>query len=281
MKFVLGLTNWPEHWELTNRAAVKAEELGFWGLSMPDHYVRGGGTNAGTLDSWFALAHLASKTKLIHVGTMVTPIPLRPPALLAKMVATVDVISNGRTFLGVGAGWLRREFEAYSEWNESSVRVSKTEEGLKLIRDLWTKEKVDFLGKYYRVGGGVLEPKPIQKPHPPLLFGGSGPRMLRFAGKYGEIVFLPPDLKLGFAEAKNMVLDSAKESKRTGKISFATGSPVHESGRGPAEYIPERFQRAVLEAQKNGCEYFDFSVPENGLLDSMSDFAKNVIPSFT
>jgi len=182
LKFIVGPTNWHENWELSNRAAMKAEGLGFWGLSMPDHYLRSGGRNAGTLDSWFALAHLASKTNVIHVGTMVTPIPLRPPPRLAKMVSTVDLISNGRTFLGVGAGCLRIEFEAYSEWNESSIRVSKTEEGLKLILDLWTKEKVEFHGKYYRADGGVLEPKPIQKPHPPILFGGSGSRMLRLAG---------------------------------------------------------------------------------------------------
>ena len=265
---------------MTNRAAIKADELGFWGVSMPDHYMRRG-TNAGTLDSWFALAHLASKTSLVHVGTMVTPIPLRPPALLAKMVSTVDIISNGRTFLGVGAGWLRSEFEAYGEWNEPSVRVSKTDEGLRLIRDFWTKKEVDFHGKYYHVKGGVLEPKPIQKPHPLLLFGGSGRRMLRLAGKYGNIVFLPPDMKLDFNEAKNIVLEAAQENKRTENFSFAAGSPINESGHGPAKYSRERFQHAVREAEKNGCEYFDFSIPENELLESMDDFAKNVIPSFT
>lgn len=276
----MGLTNWYEHWELTNRATIKADELGFWGVSMPDHYMRRG-TNLGTLDSWFALAHLASRTSVIHVGTMVTPIPFRPPPLLAKMVSTVDVISNGRTFLGVGAGWLRSEFEAYGEWDEPSVRVSKTEEGLRLILDFWTKREVDFRGKYYHVKGGVLEPKPIQKPHPPLLFGGSGPRMLRLAGKYGDIVFLPPDMKLDFNEAKNIILEAAKENNRTDKFSFAAGSPLNETGRGPATYNRERFRKAVLEAEKNGCEYFDFTITENELIDSMNDFAKNVMPSFT
>ncbi|HYY92521.1 MAG TPA: LLM class flavin-dependent oxidoreductase [Candidatus Dormibacteraeota bacterium] len=280
MKFVLGLTNWFEHWELTKQATVRAEELGFWGLSMPDHYVRSGGSNAGTLDSWIALAHLASRTKVIRVGTMVTPIPLRPPALLAKMVSTVDVLSNGRTFLGVGAGWLEREFEAYSEWDEPSVRVSKTEEGLRLILDLWTKKEVDFNGKYYHAKGGVLEPKPVQRPHPLLLFGGSGRRMLRLAGKYGNIVFLQPDLKLDVADAKKIVLETAKENMRTGKLSFAMGSPMNESGHGPAKYSPERFRQAVSEAEKSGCEYFDFSIPDAGMLESMNDFAKNVMQTF-
>ncbi len=129
---------------------------------MPDHYLRAEGRDDATLDSWFALAHLASITNKIHVGTMVTPIPFRPPALLAKMVATLDVISNGRTFLGIGAGWSKREFEAYGEWNNSAVRVSKTEEGVKLILSLWTEKRTDFHGKYYHSKEGILEPKPIQ-----------------------------------------------------------------------------------------------------------------------
>jgi len=281
LKFILGLTNWHEYWELTKRAATKAEELGFWGVSMPDHYVRAGRLNAGTLDSWLALTHLASQTRVVHVGTMVTPIPFRPPALLAKMVSTVDVISDGRTFLGVGAGWSRGEFEAYSEWNDSSIRVSKTEEGVRLIRDLWTKEKVEFQGKYYHSKGGVLEPKPIQKPHPPFLFGGSSPRMLRLAGKYANIVFLPPDMNLDFIEAKTIVLNAAKKNKRTSKFSFAAGSPISPEKHGPPKYDSESLRQALLEADKNGCEYFDFSVPENGLLDSMSDFARKVMPSFS
>ena len=228
------------------------------------------------MESWFALAHLASMTSQIRVGTMVTPIPLRPPALLAKMVSTVDVLSSGRTFLGVGAGWQKREFEAYSEWDEPSVRISKTEEGLRLILDLWTEKEVDFHGKYYHSKGGVLEPKPVQRPHPLLLFG-SGRRMLRLAGKYGDIVFLQPDLKLDIADAKKIVLEAARQSSRTGKLSFAMGSPMNESGHGPAKYSQERFRQAVSEAEKNGCEYFDFTIPDAEMLESMNDFAKNVM----
>jgi len=196
------------------------------------------------------------------------------------MVSTVDVISMGRTFLGVGAGWSRREFEAYSEWNEPSVRVAKTEEGLRLILDFWTKDKVEFQGKYYHAIGGVLEPKPIQKPHPPLLFGGLSRRMLQLAGKYGDIVFLPPLDRLSFIEAKDIVLRAAKESKRTTKFSFASDSPVDKGEQGPPKYDLDRFRSAALEAEKNECGYFVLSIPENGLIDSMNDFARNVMSSF-
>ena len=280
MKFILSLPNWYKDWELVVSAAIRADELGLWGLAMPDHYLRAQGRDDATLDSWIGLCHLASKTNAIHVGTMVTPIPFRPPAILAKMVSTLDVISKGRTFLGVGAGWSRREFEAYSEWNEPSVRVSKTEEGLGLILDLWTKDKVEFQGKYYHVKGGALEPKPIQKPHPPLMFGGLNRRMLKLAGKYGDIVFLPPLDRLSFIEAKDIVRKAAKESKRTTKFSFAADSPADIGQHHPPKYDLDRFRNAVLEAEKNECDYFVLSVPEDGLIDSLSDFGRNVMPSF-
>ncbi len=279
MKFILGLDNSVEHWELTKTAAIEADSIGFWGLSLPDHYMEAHRMGAGTLESWLALSHLASKTTSVHLGTMVSPIPLRPPALLAKMVATADVISNGRSFLGVGAGWMQAEFDAYSQWDTPRVRVSKTEEGLRLIKELWTRESVDFQGKYFHARGAVLEPKPVQRPNPPLLFGGSSPRMLRLAGRWGDIVFLPPDMKLDFSDAKNIVVESVKKSRRTSQLSFATGLPFRDN-HGVVKYDRERFERGVRQAEENGCEYFDFSVPAHGLLDSMKDFSVNVMPSF-
>ena len=277
VKYILELSNWYRDWELVKEAAIIADKLGFWGIAMADHYLRAEGRDDATLDSWFALAHLASRTNTIHVGTLVTPIPFRPPAILAKMVATLDIISNGRTFLGVGAGWSRREFEAYSEWNDPIVRASKTEEGIRLMLGLWTERKTEFQGEYYHFKGGVLEPKPIQKPHPPLLFGGTGPRILKLAGKYGDIIFLPPEIKPSFNEAKGLVLKAAKESERTTRFSFAATSPSNRGGGSDSKYDPKALGEAVLEAEKNRCEYFVLSFPEDGLLKSMSDFARNVM----
>jgi FMNH2-dependent dimethyl sulfone monooxygenase len=84
--------------------------------------------------------------------------------MLAKMVSTVDILSNGRAILGVGAGWSKEEFEGHSEWNEPKIRVNKTIEGLELMVKLWTQKEVTFEGKYYRAKAAVLEPKPVQKP---------------------------------------------------------------------------------------------------------------------
>src|SRR3989442_147583 len=95
-----------------------------------------------TLESWIALTYIAAKTQNIKLGTIVTPIPFRPPAILAKMVATMDVLSSGRAILGVGAGWSQTEFEGYSTWDDPKTRVDKTREGVELILQLWQKPKV-------------------------------------------------------------------------------------------------------------------------------------------
>ena len=147
MKFILSLSNWVKDWELMQEIALLADEKDFWGINMPDHYLWTPGRDH-TLESWIALTYLASKTEKIRVGTIVSPISFRPPPILAKMVSTVDILSHGRTFLGVGAGWGQREFETYSEWNEPAVRVSKTEEGVKLIKTMWSDEKIEFDCKY-------------------------------------------------------------------------------------------------------------------------------------
>src|SRR5437879_13217533 len=105
------------------------------------------------VESWIALAYLAAKNQKIKRGTIVTPIPFRPPAMLAKMVSTMDVLSSGRAVLGVGAGWSQTEFEGYSTWDDSKTRVDKTEEGVELILQLWQKPLVDFKGKYNQAKG--------------------------------------------------------------------------------------------------------------------------------
>ena len=151
-RFILsGLGNWYNSWNLVEQAVPLADEFGFWGAVIPDHYMWaeafGQPQKDSTLESWVALTYLAAKTQKIKLGTIVTPIPFRPPAMLAKMVATMDVLSSGRAILGVGAGWSQTEFEGYSTWDDPKTRVNKTKEGVELILQLWQKPQVDFNGK--------------------------------------------------------------------------------------------------------------------------------------
>ncbi len=284
MKFFLGgLSNLFTEYTLIEKAVKEADTLGFYGALMPDHYMWGqlewsqrSDMNT-TLETWIALSYIAGKTEKIKLGTLVTPIPFRPPGLMAKMVSTLDIISKGRVVLGVGAGWSQVEFEGYSEWNEPKVRVDKTIEGLELMIRLWTQDEVSFKGGFYQAKKAVLEPKPVQKPYPPLLFGGRKRRMLRLAGKHGDIIFIP---QFGesepYAEMKKVVVTAAKKAKREKKIAFMAG-PLYTMG----PYNSEEFTKQVELAKEGGASYFFTAFPRNEkFIESIHSFAKEVIPSF-
>ena len=278
MKFFLQAGNWSTQWPLIEKAVPEAERLGYWGFLMPDHYMWGSSRGRGdsTLETWTTLTFLAAKTEKIRLGTLVTPIPFRPPGMLAKEISTLDLLSGGRTVLGVGAGWSQTEFEGYGEWNTPRVRVDKTLEGLELMLKLWTSDgKINHRGKHYVAKGAVLEPKPLQKPHPPLLFGGVGKRMLEMAGRYADICCIPPWQGSNFAQAKEVVTGSAERHSRADKLSFAQLSFGFEE-----RYDRNKIVDKVSKAQQDGCEYFIVGFRDNAYLESMNDFAKNAIPSF-
>ncbi len=286
MKFFLGgLGNWHNDYEQFSQMIIQADKLGFDGALIPDHYMWG--TMGGhltrsdrfvTVESWITLSYLAAKTEQIKLGTLVTPIPFRPPGMMAKMVSTLDNLSNGRVIFGVGAGWAQEEFDGYSKWDSPKIRVDKTEEGLELIVKLWTEDEVSFEGTYYHAKNAVLEPKPVQKPIPPLLFGGSGNRMLALAGQYGDIIFIPP--RGGpekVQEGRERVVKSAKKYDREDKISFMSGTMM-----GPRITEIDAFMKFVETSKNNGDAYFlpSFDRSESGF-DLMKNFANEIIPSFT
>jgi probable F420-dependent oxidoreductase len=277
------LGNWAKDLPLITEAVLEADRVGFDGAVMPDHYMWGTmewhkrPDSNHTLETWITLTYLAAKTEQIRLGTLVTPIPFRPPGMLAKMVATLDVLSKGRAVLGVGAGWSQVEFEGYSEWNEPKVRVDKTKEGVELIIRLWTQDSVTFKGRYYRAKDAVIEPKPVQKPYVPLLFGGRGDRMLKMAGKYADICYVP-QFQSGqtYEEGMEKVLKAAKKLNRANKIAFMAGGIGTEGSFDSKDY-----SRKVETARKAGATYFLTSLPRNEeMISSTRRFAKEVIPSF-
>ncbi|MCW4019884.1 MAG: LLM class flavin-dependent oxidoreductase [Candidatus Bathyarchaeota archaeon] len=185
-KFGLDLTIWP--WEYGSfdevvEIAFLAEKLGLDSLWMSDHLMYTT-SDKGSLDVFTALAAVAAKTRNITVGTKVICVPFRHPGLVAKMGATLDILSGGRFVLGVGAGWHRSEFEAFGFPFEK--RVSRMREAVEIVKMLWTRPVVDYEGQFYRVKGAVSLPKPLQKPHPPVWIGSKGPRMLRITAEIGD-----------------------------------------------------------------------------------------------
>jgi len=282
LRFILsGLGNWYNGWSLTDQAVQLADKLGFWGAVIPDHYMwaeaYGQPQKDSTLESWIALTYLAAKTQNIKLGTIVTPIPFRPPAMLAKMVSTMDVLSSGRAVLGVGAGWSQTEFEGYSTWDDPKTRVDKTMEGVELILQLWQKPEVDFKGKYYQAKGAILDPKPVQKPHPPLMFGGVGTRMLRLAGQYSDICHIPPWIHVSMEKARSIVKQEARRFHREDKIAFAAGSVANRDQK----FALKSVEQDVEKAAKDGALYYIAPLQRTGYLDNLKEFAKNIIPSYS
>ena len=142
------------------------ENSGISSLLVWDHYMlpeKYGVKSNNTIDAWTLLSFIAANTTKIKLGTCVTPIPFRPPQLLAKIVSSLDNISNGRVILGVGAGWHKPEFDAYSSWDNNKIRFEKTAEGLELMKKLWTEDVVNFNGKHYQSENAILQPNLVLK----------------------------------------------------------------------------------------------------------------------
>jgi len=166
--------------------ALKAEELGFDGVTHEDHFwVLGIGSGCRP-ECWTFLTAVAMKTNL-KVAPLVACIPYRYPVLLAKIITTLDRLSKGRVMLIYGAGWWKEESQFFGyKWEPGKVRFERTIEAIKLIERLWTEDEVTFEGKYYTVRNCRLVPRPYQKPRPPIISGGIRFKMRKFAAQHDD-----------------------------------------------------------------------------------------------
>jgi F420-dependent oxidoreductase-like protein len=190
MRFVLMIegqegVSW-EDWVALARAC---EEHGLEGLFRSDHYQSVFDLSGrGSLDAWATLAGLAALTERIRLGTMVSPATFRRPSVLSRMAATVDHISGGRVELGLGAGWNQAEHDAHGfPFPELAERMEILEEQLEIVHRQWTEDEFSFDSRHYRLQHSRAEPKPLQKPHPPLVMGGAaGRRAARLAARWAD-----------------------------------------------------------------------------------------------
>jgi F420-dependent oxidoreductase-like protein len=167
--------------------ALDAERTGFTRLWVSDHlFLDSNAVNTECLEAWMLLAALAVRTERIRIGPMVTAQSYRNPALLAKIAAGVDVMSKGRLDFGLGAGWKEVEYRAYGyEFPDPPTRVTQMLETLEICTRMWKEDRATYEGKYYRIENALCSPKPMQKPLP-VWIGGSKPRVMRAAAKYGH-----------------------------------------------------------------------------------------------
>jgi probable F420-dependent oxidoreductase len=215
---VRNFTGWPElpDPEAVLAYGVEAEERGFESLWTWDHILLGVKPCFPILESVLMLTALAARTSRIKLGTGILVLPLRNPLVLAKQLATLDLISNGRLVLGVASGWYKREFDAVGiPFNQRGKLMDRN---LELLKRLWQEDLVDGDYPPHALDGAVMMPKPVQKPRPPILIGGYVDRVLRRAGQQGDgwlTYFYTPE---SFTTSWQKVREYA-----------------HEAGRDPAE----------------------------------------------
>jgi alkanesulfonate monooxygenase SsuD/methylene tetrahydromethanopterin reductase-like flavin-dependent oxidoreductase (luciferase family) len=183
----LDVASYPLSYPQFKALTLRAEALGYDSVWICDHLYNG---LDPVLECFTTLAAVAPITERVRLGTLVISTPIRNPAVLAKMAATLDVISEGRLEFGIGAGNNRNnEFEAYGiPLDTPRTRIKKLGEAVRLIRTLWTSDVATFTGEYYRIKDAVCKPKPVQTPHPPITIGGRGerytiPLMARYADR--------------------------------------------------------------------------------------------------
>lgn len=187
MKFGLFTSTTGITWAQLQSLWQHIEETGWDAACVTDHFMPNTRDPVEeTLECWTALAGLALTTRRMRIGTLVVGNTYRHPAVVAKMAATVDVMSGGRLICGIGAAWQKNEHEAYGiPFYTVGERLNRLEEACQVLIQLWTEHKSTFQGKYYQLHDAPLYPKPLQRPHPELLIGGGGEkRTLRIAAQY-------------------------------------------------------------------------------------------------
>ena len=188
MKFGIHNPSWvygsdpAEAFQAIKAKAQWAENHGFVWFSVMDHLIQIGGVGAPDepfMEGWTVLSALAAVTSRIRLATLATSVGYRNPAHLAKIAAGVDLISRGRLTLGIGAGYFETEYSQYG-WEfptRPAVRIRQMEEAVRLILAMWAEKRTTFHGRYFHVEDAILEPKPVQKPRPPVLIAGGGEQL--------------------------------------------------------------------------------------------------------
>lgn len=292
-------------WDLVASIARVADASDYDSLWLYDHFLYEGGYSGHphsepVLECFTALGAIASITSRIRLGQLVLGVPYRNPAMTAKMATTLDMISHGRSILGLGAGWHRREYEAYGwgEFEPNGVRLKRLEEALQVTLALWTTRPAQFAGAYYRLDQVNENPAPVQQPHPPLLIGGSGEKVtLRLVAQYGQFCNVSGDP----ATVERLFGSLREHCMRLGRPYEAITRSIFTTlliGRDEAAVAAkrERWQEFVQvsnlcagtptqiiaqlgEYAARGCQYVIFRMPDWIDPEAVTLFAEEVIPA--
>ncbi|UCE43694.1 MAG: LLM class flavin-dependent oxidoreductase [Candidatus Bathyarchaeota archaeon] len=221
-----GFESTPHPWKSIMELATYVEDAGFDSFWMPDHTVGFGIKRWNALEAWTTLSAVATKTQRVRLGTCVGDVYRHHPASLAQMITTCDTISDGRVTVGVGIGEAMNLFPFGIPLEKP---IGKTRETISLIKKLWTEDSVDYEGKYYRFKEAFLQPKPIQKPHPPIWIAANSPMTMKMTAALGD-GWIPASM---FPDEYAQGLENIREGAR-------------KAGRDPAKIEPALFTFTVV-----------------------------------
>jgi len=290
----------PQAVEKLRTLVGRVESYGLDSFWVMDHFhqIRNvGEVQEPMLEGWTTQSVVAGFTNKIKLGTLVTGIVYRHPSVLAKMGASLDVLSNGRLFMGIGAAWNVDEATAYGiPFPPVKERMQRLEEAVQVIKKMWTEETATFDGKFYQLRNAYCNPKPLQKPHPPIMIGGSGERRtLKIVAKYGDacnifgsVETVKKKLEIlrehchsvgrdyeSIVKSKlgHIVIDKDKE-----KVAEAIKTLPEDRRREYAIYgTPEEVRRQVEAFRDAGIEYLIVNLEPDSELRALELFANEVV----
>jgi probable F420-dependent oxidoreductase len=259
MKFgvVLHVTAAYADWDTFLTIARKAEQLGYDSVWVSDHLISPNGRPYG-LEAWTVLSALASLTRRIKLGTYVLCNQFRHPSLLAKMAATLDNVSGGRLNLGIGAGWLRDEHLAFGfGWDKHSVRIERLRETIEVVKKLWTENHVTYEGKYFQLKDATSEPKPLQKPHPPVWVGGNSGSIRKVVADVGDgwipVLPSPRQLRDGVLQIKEKMRHGGREPQRLQVVYGGSGCALIAENEDKVRKLAEPLVRSMGKNEVGSC----------------------------
>ncbi len=291
-------------WDSVERVARATDESAFDSLWVYDHFLYEGGYpghpySEPVMECFTTLGAIAAVTRRIRLGQLVLGVPYRNPAATAKMATTLDLISHGRSILGLGAGWHKREYEAYGwgAFEPTSVRMQRLEEALRVVRAIWTERPAHFEGAYYRLDQARENPSPIQQPHPPIMVGGSGEKVtLRLVAQYAQFCNVSGDpetvghlfdalhahcgrLGRAYEEITRSIYTTVVVGKDDAEVAAKRERLRDFIPDGTLIGTPAQLIAIFQEYARVGCQYVVFRTPDWVDVEPVQLFAEQVIPA--
>src|SRR5919197_392850 len=232
-----------KQYEFSKCIATMADNLSFESIYAYDHFIPHykDDLEKNILECFTLLSATAAITKRVHIGQIVTCNYYRNPSLLAKILSTLDIISNGRVELGIGAGWYEQEYIAYGyDFLSNVARIEQLDESLQIIKAMWMGKQdsssscFSFEGRYYKLKNAICNPKPIQKPSPPIMVGGSGEKYLlkvvaKHADRYNLFFGSPDEMKRKISLLKKYCNSIGRDYKKDIQYSVVLPCIIRES----------------------------------------------------